>query len=168
MITLRFLLFTQSYKLKNFKKQNGENYFPSEGAELAFARWQLSEGYYGLRAGTREAIVETAKKFLEFTDDSSESTRSVAVSRHYEGNKFQIRVLTLVNETPDVTESGQYSQTMLDALEEARPLGYKITHLAVDEFEFTVGDDDLGILGILPPGSTGDGFQNPEPLPPEP
>ena len=157
--------FNGSRAIKNFKKQNGENYFPSEGAELAFARWQLLTGYYGKNAGTREALVETAKKFLEFTDDASESTRSVAVSRHYEGNEFQIRVLTLVNETPDVTESGQSSQTMLDALEEARPLGYKIVHSAVDEFEFTIGDDDLGILGTLPPGTSEDGFQNPEPLP---
>jgi len=150
--------------IKNFKKENGENYFPSEGAELAFARWQLINAYYGIRAGTREALIETAKQFLEFTDDGSESTRSVAVSRHYEGNEFQLRVLTLVNETPDVTESGQSSPTMLRALEEARPLGYKIVHSAVDEFEFTIGDDDLGVLGTLPPGTSQDGFQNPDPL----
>jgi hypothetical protein len=142
--------------VRNFTKQDGNSYFPSSGAETAFARWQILNGYFGIRAGTREAIVETTRQFLEFTDDGSESTRSVAVSKHYLGNEFQIRVLTLVNETPDVTESGQESQTMLDALELCRPLGYKIVHLAVDEFEFTVGDDDLGVLGNSPIGSTED------------
>jgi hypothetical protein len=146
---------------RNIKIEDGSSYFPSTESENSFMRWQLSTASFGRRAGSRSAIIDTVRQFLDFTKDGNQSTKSVALSKHFAGNVFKIRIQTLLNETPDVEEEGQSSQLILDAVEHCRPLGYELLHNAVEEFEFTVGDDVLGVIGAVPIGNTEDGFQRP-------
>jgi hypothetical protein len=144
-------------KLKrNITIANGSKLLPSYDVENDYSRWQVNTGYFGLRSGSREAMIGAAKRALLFTDDNTDSTFSVALTPRYGGDPFAIRIQTVVNETPDVTAAGQSSPTILSVLEDARPLGYKVTHTAVDAFYFTLGDDTLGVIGefaLSPPSS---------------
>ena len=145
--------FTGTKIKRNITLADGSRLFPNTETENEYARWQLNTGFYGLNAGTREAIIESARQALIFTKDGTQPTGAVALSTGYGGNVFSIRIQTLVNETPDVTSDGESSYAILDAIEQARPLGYKITHTAADVFEFTLGDFTLGVLDSVGLGS---------------
>jgi hypothetical protein len=158
-------------KLKrNLVDGNGDKYFPNIDAENEFSRWQVNTGYFGQNAGSRDAMISAVKQVLMFTDDNSDSTFSVALTPRYNNDPFAIRIQTLINETPDVTVSGQESQLVLRAVEGARPLGYKVTHTAASVFYFTIGDSSLGIIGgsvpLSPPSDPS--AIDPGPLPPWP
>jgi len=126
--------------------------FTSVGAVESFIKWQLSTGYYGRASGTTEAIREAAKQVLHFTKDSTNSTYFVSITRHYQSDPFKVLIQTLVNETFDCSENGQESYAILDAVEMAKPMGFKIYHEAVDVIEFRIGDR----LGTYPIGDTVD------------
>jgi hypothetical protein len=145
--------FTGTKIKRNITLEDGSRLFPNTETENEYARWQLNTGFYGLNAGTREAIIESARQALIFTKDGTQPTKAVALSTGYGGNVFSIRIQTLVNETPDVASDGESSYAILDAVEQARPLGYKIIHTAADVFEFTLGDFTLGVLGSVGLGS---------------
>lgn len=134
---------------RNIVTSNGDKLLPSIETENEYARWQLNSGYYGINAGTRQAIIESARQALIFTKDGDPPTGAVAVTNRYEGNVFTIRVQTLLNETLDVDTEGQSSAYVLDAIEPARPLGVRIVHTTADEFLFTLGDSTLGVLGSI-------------------
>ena len=141
---------------RNITLDDGSKLLPSYDVENDYSRWQVNNGYFGIGAGARESMLEAVKRGLLFTDDDSDSTYSVAITPRYNGDPFAIRVQTVLNETPDVTISGDSSPTIIALLEDARPLGYKITHTAVNQFYFTLGDDTLGILDsflLSPPSS---------------
>jgi len=142
---------------KNIYDQSNEPYLPSVESERSFERWQMSTGYYGIASGSRAAIISAAKQALHFTKDGETSTYAVAVTTEYNGDPFAILVQTLVNETPDCENDGDSSYIVLDAVEPARPMGYKVFHEAKDEFEFTVNSAVLGVVGEGIIGSTGDG-----------
>lgn len=145
---------------KNLIDGNGDKYFPNIDAENEFARWQVITGYFGQSAGSRESMINAVKQVLTFTDDESDSTFAVALTPRYGNDPFSIRIQTLINETPDVTSDGEESQIVLNAVEEARPLGYKIVHSAASVFYFTIGDSTLGIIGgsapLSPPSNPDD------------
>lgn len=137
-------------KLKrNIIGSDGSRLYDSTSLEDEYSRWQLLTGYYGNSAGSRDAISSAAKKVLYKLNNSS---FSVAISRRYLGDPFKIQIITLVAETPDVDAAGEESFMVLDAVEPARPMGYAIYHTTVDEFEFTLDNDTLGILDEFPLG----------------
>ena len=146
---------------KNIYDLSGNAYLPSPEAERSFERWQLSTGFYGLAAGSRQALLESVKQCLHFTKNGAPSTYAVAITPGYLGDPFKILIQTLVNETPDCAAELDSSYLVLQAIEDARPMGYKIYHEAKDEFEFTVGNPVLGIVGTssgIPIGETNDGY----------
>jgi predicted transcriptional regulator with HTH domain len=126
--------------------------FESTGAIGSFVRWQLSTGYYGIHSGTTEAIREATKQVLHYTKDSTDSTYFVSITPHYQSDPFKILIQTLVNETFDCQSNGEESYAILDAVEMAKPMGFKIYHEAVDVVEFRVGDR----LSTYPLGDTVD------------
>ena len=128
--------------------------FESIGAKESFIKWQLRNGYYGRAAGTTEALREAAKQVLHFTKDGEDSTYFVSITPHYQSDPFKILIQTLVNETIDCDTDGEESYAVLDAVQMAKPAGYKIYHQAVDVVEFRIGDR----LGVNPIGDTADGI----------
>jgi hypothetical protein len=136
-----------------------QNLFTSPGAIDAFVKWQLSTGYYGRAAGTTDAIREATKQVLHFTKDGEASTYFVSITPQYDSDPFKILIQTLLNETFDCQEDGEESYAILDAVEMAKPMGFKIYHQAVENVEFRVGDrlSGLGFTGN-PIGSTADGI----------
>jgi hypothetical protein len=137
-------------KLKrNIIGSDGSKLYDSTSLEDEYSRWQLLTGYYGNMSGSRDAISSAAQRVLYKLDNSS---FSVAISRRYLSDPFKIQIITLVAETPDVDSAGESSAMVIDAVEPARPLGYVIYHTTVDEFEFTLDNDTLGILDEFPLG----------------
>ncbi len=130
---------------RNAMLPDGSLYFQNPSVERDYVEWQLRTGYYGRNSGTRQAIIEAAQQFLIRTRDGSQSTKSVGVTTNYLGDPFTILVQTLENETIDAL-NGQTSPTVLASLSLARPIGYKIIHETVDEFEFTLDSLTLGRL----------------------
>jgi hypothetical protein len=128
--------------------------FESIGAKESFLKWQLRSGYYGRAAGTTEALREATKQVLHFTKDGEDSTYFVSITPHYQSDPFKILIQTLVNETIDCEDDGEESYAVLDAVQMAKPAGYKIYHQAVDVVEFRIGDR----LGTNPIGDTADGI----------
>lgn len=131
-----------------------QNMFTSPGAIDSFIKWQLSTGYYGRAAGTTEAIREATKQILHFTKDGENSTYFVSIIPQYDSDPFKILIETLLNETFDCQEDGEESYAILDAIEMAKPMGFKIYHRAVENIEFKVGDRLSG------PGFTGNKLGN--------
>jgi hypothetical protein len=129
--------------VRNVILSDGSVYFNNKSLERDFVEWQLNTGYYGYAAGSRAAIQGAAQQFLIRTKDGTESTRSVAVTTRYLDDPFVILVQTLENETLDAAQ-GESSQLILNSVNMARPLGYKILHETVDEFAFTFDDLALG------------------------
>lgn len=117
-----------------------QDLFSSPGAIESFSRWQVKNGYYGRAAGTTEALREAARQVLHYTKDGSNSLYFVSITPHYLSDPFKILIQTLINETFDCQISGEESYAILDAVELAKPMGYKIYHQAVDVIEFRVGD----------------------------
>lgn len=117
-----------------------QDMFTSPGAIESFVKWQLSTGYYGRAAGTTEAIREATKQVLHFTKDGENSSYYIIIIPHYQSDPFKILIQTLLNETFDCQEAGEESYAILDAVEMAKPMGFKIYHQAVETVEFRVGD----------------------------
>lgn len=132
---------------RNVSDSNGTKVLPSFESENDFVRWQIATGAYGVNSGGRDLLRQSAKVALGETKNGDPSTYSVAVTPRYANNPFQLRVQTLLNETPDVTVAGRESTAVINAIEPARPLGYKVVHTTTAAFYFTMGDITLGVLG---------------------
>lgn len=132
---------------RNIVNSNNSNYLTNPTIQRNFIEWQLSNGYYGRAAGTRRAIIESVRQVLVKTKNNQDSTYAVGLTPFYLNNQFFLRVQTLLNETHDVTNAGESSTLVLNAVEPARPLGYKIFHITVTSFAFTFNDIELGVLG---------------------
>lgn len=138
--------FTGYIAKKNISDANNEPFFPSHGAERPYMEWQLYTSSYGRAAGTRQALIEAAQQVLIFTENEETSTRSVSITPNYNDNSWDFLVRTLSNETPDAN-AGESSHLVLEAMEPARPMGYRIFHTTVDEFYLTLDDLSYGRLG---------------------
>lgn len=138
--------FTGYIAKKNIADASGEPFFPSHGAERPYLEWQLYTSSYGRGAGTRQALIEAAQQVLIFTEDGEDSTRTVSITPNYNDNSWDFLVRTLSNETPDAN-AGETSHLVLEAMEPARPMGYRIFHTTVDEFYLTLDDLSYGRLG---------------------
>ena len=101
---------------------------------IEFLRWQITNQYYGIRAGTLEALEETVKFYL--TD-----SKTVTIYPKHQGVPFLIKVFTKTSETPGGVD-GESSQEIIDALQYTKPAGFKIEHECNAE-----GTDSLFILG---------------------
>lgn len=141
--------FNGSKLKRNIIGSDGTKLYDSTSLEDEYSRWQILTGYYGNAAGSRDAITEAAKRVLYQLDNS---TFSVAISRRYQDDPFKIQIITLTAETPDVDSAGESSPMVLDAIEPARPIGYVVYHTTVNQFEFTLDNDTLGILDDFPLG----------------
>lgn len=140
--------FTGGPLRQNIQKTDGSLFFTNEGTRRDFIEWQLTGGYYGRAAGSREAMTEAAKQVLLYTKDGSQSTFSVAVTPRYLGDPFAVRVQTLTNETPDAND-GEESDIVKQSVSWAKPMGYTVIHQTVDEFFFSFGDPTLGLLDSM-------------------
>lgn len=140
--------FTGSVIRKNISKIDGSLFFSNYPEERAFIEWQLFNSYYGRAAGTRIALLESAKQVLISTKDDTEPTRSVSITPNYNNDVFSLLVRTLTNETPDAS-NGESSFLVLAAMEPARPMGFKIFHETIDEFFLTLDDISFGRLSEI-------------------
>lgn len=140
--------FTGSGIRKNISQSDGSRFFATYGEEREFIEWQLLTSYYGRSAGTRGALLNSAKQVLIKTKDDTETTRSVSITPNYNGDNWSFLVRTLENETPDAS-NGESSHLVLAAMEPARPMGYKIFHETIDEFYLTLDDISYGRLSEI-------------------
>lgn len=127
---------------KNVLLSDGTPYFNNPSLQRDFIEWQLRNGYYGRAAGSRIALLEAAKQFLVRTKDGSVSSKSVAIGTRYNNDPFSILVQTLANETLDAND-GESSSIILQSLNLAKPLGYKIIHSTVDDFDALFDNESL-------------------------
>lgn len=105
----------------------------------AFARWQISNGYWGYKAGTREAFDGILDRYLTGTK-----------YRTYTLTGFLLSIKTLYDETP--WAAGGYSPLLEALLEPARPAGYKLTVNVVHDLRFTFNSNTLGQFNDDPLG----------------
>lgn len=117
-----------------------QRFFTTDSDIDDFQRWQIQNGYYGYRSGTAEALRESARLVLDGDD-------RVAILPKYNDNPFVIEVRTITTATPDQDPVTTQSQTVLAALEPARPMGYSLVHTTADEFYLTLGSPGLGLIG---------------------
>ena len=105
----------------------------------AFARWQISNGYWGYKAGTREAFDGILDHYLTGTK-----------YRTYTLTGFLLSIKTLYDETPWAS----YGRSpLLEALlEPARPAGYKLVVEVVNDLRFTFNSATLGQFNDDPLG----------------
>lgn len=105
----------------------------------AFARWQISNGYWGYKAGTREAFDGILDRYLTGTK-----------YRTYTLTGFLLSIKTLYDETPWAA----YGRSpLLEALlEPARPAGYKLVVEVVNDLRFTFNSATLGQFNDDPLG----------------
>jgi hypothetical protein len=85
-----------------------------------FLRWQVQYGYYGVNAGSKEAVIESVKRVLTGTKAITYSTPSA----------WNILIETKKTETPDssLIPLGDPVLEVLELMEPSRPLGCLITH----------------------------------------
>lgn len=140
--------FTGSSIKKNISEADGSRHFSNYAEEKNFIEWQLLSSYYGRGAGTRNALINSARQVLGIAKDDTESTKSVSITPNYNGDNWSFLVRTLENETPDAS-NGESSHLVLAALEPARPMGYKIYHETIDEFYLTLNDISYGRLSEI-------------------
>lgn len=114
-------------------------FFTNDDDVDQFQRWQIANGYYGFKAGTTEAIIESARLVLSGDD-------RVAVLPGYGDDPFAIEVRTITSATPAIDWATTSSKAVLAAVEPARPMGYSIIHTTADEFYMTLGSPGLGLL----------------------
>lgn len=143
--------FTGEFLKQNFQLPDKSVYLDNASLVREYLEWQLSSSYHGRASGSRQAILESAKQVLIKTVDGSSSTQSVSLTPKFGGDPWAIRIQTISNETLDANV-GESSDIVLSAVEPARPLGYKITHLTVLEFLLALDDITLGVLGEYPLG----------------
>jgi hypothetical protein len=109
----------------------------------SYLRWQVETGYYGVKAGTLEAIVSSVQQVLT-------GEKTVNVYSHYDGNPWVIKIYTKTAETPNGIE-GEPSPDVLTTLDRVRPAGFKVVHECNRdgvEGVFVLGDPEDGILGV--------------------
>jgi hypothetical protein len=97
--------------------------FNTEPAGLEeFLRWQVSTGFYGVRAGTKEAIIDSVKRVLLGT-----KTVNYEVLEPF---NWTVKITTLKSETPDsaLLDIGDEVLEILDLIEPARPIGLRVIH----------------------------------------
>lgn len=135
--------FSGDFIRQNIYYSNGEPFFENESIRRDFIEWQLSKGYYGRAAGSREAMVEAAKQVLSYTENGAQSTFSVSLTPRYEDEPFSIHIRTLANETPDAN-ANQVSELVMQSVNWAKPMGYLISQETVNQFNFTIDDPVLG------------------------
>jgi hypothetical protein len=140
--------FTGTSVRKNISKSDGSRFFENYSGERDFIEWQLLNSYYGRSAGTRGALLNSAKQVLAFTKDDTDSTKTVSITPNYNGDTWSFLVRTLENETPDAV-AGQASHLVLAAMEPARPMGYKIYHETIGDFYLTLDDISFGRLSEI-------------------
>jgi hypothetical protein len=94
-----------------------------EEDQRALVKWQIDNGYYGINAGSDDALIESAKLMLV-------GTKTVSLEYDYSTSPFEINVVTRWDETFGGNESliGQSSPLVLEAVSKARPLGVRVTH----------------------------------------
>ena len=139
--------FTGNPAIKNIQT-NGDEYFLNQGTEREFINWQLLSLSYGISAGTRESLINAARRVLERTRDGEPSTGAVSLTPGFGGDPWVFLVRTLENETIDAL-SGESSKLVLAAMEPARPLGYKLLHETVETLDFTLNDLTFGRLNQI-------------------
>ena len=110
-----------------------------ENNVAAFTRWQISNGYWGYKAGTREAFDGILDRYLTGTK-----------YRTYTLTGFLLSIKTLYDETPWAS----YGRSpLLEALlEPARPAGYKLVVEVVNDLRFTFNSATLGQFNDDPLG----------------
>ena len=101
---------------------------------IEFLRWQVENQFYGIRAGTLDALEKTIQFYLT-------GNKTVTIYPKHQGVPFLIKVFTKTNETPGGVE-GESSQEIIDALRYAKPAGFKIEHECN-----AAGSDSLFVLG---------------------
>lgn len=142
-----FSQFSGEHIIQNIQDENNTYYFDNYFMSRDFIEWQLRTRRYGSAGGTRESIIDSARQVLIKTKDGESPTRVVALTPNFGGDPFAIQIKTLTNETFDVENDGESSVLVLRAIERARPMGYKITHITENAFIFTLDDISLGVLG---------------------
>lgn len=114
-----------------------ESFDDSESNDYDYWRWQVKTAVSGLRGGTQDALAESVKRVLR-------GDKEVRIVRQVGGDPWQIRVETLVKETPGVVSVGQSSSQVMKALSRVIPAGYGVEHRSVaviEEFESEVYGD---------------------------
>lgn len=84
-------------------------------------RWQVNTAYYGINAGTKNALVYATQKVLT-------GTKTVTVESIADGDPWKIRVKTLTAETPDADSPGDTSATVLAVIEPTIAAGFEVVH----------------------------------------
>lgn len=93
-------------------------------AQRNLLEWQVSTRNFGFNAGTDNAIKEAAKLMLI-------GTKTVSLSYDYVTNPFAVEIRTPWYETlgADVSQVGQSSSILLEAVQKAKPAGVLLTHV---------------------------------------
>jgi hypothetical protein len=103
-----------------------------------FKLWQLTNKYFGYKAGTIESIRETVKRYL-----IGEKTVVFTLNP-----PFEFVVYTLRNETPGIyyTSSAiNTSELITNAISIIKPMGFNVTHTAVETLAtFIIGTSTIG------------------------
>lgn len=100
-----------------------ETYDVATAGLTAYWRWQLQTKYNGYKAGTVEAIEESAKYFLS-------DTQSCRVTTHYGGDRWAIHIETLTSETPGGV-TGVASDLIVETVSSTIPAGFTYSHACV-------------------------------------
>ena len=145
--------------LGDFSTSIGNNYWTSSEYTSISVNTAFTVNTYNTNSGpSLKSDLLQVRAVRKFKLEGS--SYFVSVTPHYQSDPFKILIRTLVSETFDCNEDLQESSAILDAVELARPMGYKIYHQARDVVEFTIGDTLAGFRldGTYVPGNTiGDG-----------
>lgn len=101
-----------------------QNYRPEVTGLLDLLRWEVRTAYFGLRAGTKEAIVECVKKVLT-------GTQYTLFIPLVGGDPWKFKVQTKQSETPDNPTIGAASATVAAIVANAVPAGFEFVHETV-------------------------------------
>jgi PKD repeat protein len=101
-----------------------ESFDDSESNDYDYWRWQVKTAVSGLRGGTQDALAESVRRVLR-------GNKQVRIVRHVGGDPWQIRVETLVEETPGVKAVDESSLQVMKALSRVIPAGYGVEHRSV-------------------------------------
>lgn len=98
-----------------------QGYAPAATGLQDLLRWEIRTAYYGLRAGTKEAILECVKKVLT-------GTKTARLVTHVDGDAWKFKVETIQSETPDSPALGASSATIEAIVANAVPVGFQFIH----------------------------------------
>lgn len=98
-----------------------EGFSPSITGLIDLMRWQVQTAYYGLRGGTKQAVLDSAKKALS-------GTKYAVVLEPPASPVWTILLQTKQSETPDNPGLGDSSQSVLDVVANAVPAGFELVH----------------------------------------